>query len=143
MQTHEIQPIHKAHRGKRIGRGGKRGTYSGRGIKGQGARSGRKMQPRIRELIKRYPKLRGYKFGIVKAKPVTLNVGILEKNFEKGAHITPSALREKRLIKITGKRTPAVKILGTGKLTKTLSIESCVVSAGAKTKIEAVGGTIK
>lgn len=62
MQLHELKPIHKAKKGKRVGRGGKRGTYSGRGQKGQKSRAGRKLKPIVRELIKRYPKLRGYKF---------------------------------------------------------------------------------
>lgn len=59
MQLHELQPKHKLKKQKRIGRGGKRGTYSGRGIKGQKSRAGRKLKPAIREFIKRYPKLRG------------------------------------------------------------------------------------
>lgn len=62
MQLHELKPKHKRKKRKRVGRGGKRGTYSGRGIKGQKARAGRRLKPVIRELIKRYPKLRGYKF---------------------------------------------------------------------------------
>jgi large subunit ribosomal protein L15 len=62
MQLHEIKPTHKLKKRKRVGRGGKRGTYSGRGQKGQLSRAGRKLKPLIREIIKRYPKLRGYKF---------------------------------------------------------------------------------
>jgi large subunit ribosomal protein L15 len=62
MQLHQLKPIHKLKKRKRVGRGGKKGTYSGRGIKGQKARAGRRLKPAIRELIKRYPKLRGYKF---------------------------------------------------------------------------------
>ena len=61
MQLHQLKPTHKAKRAKRVGRGGKKGTYSGRGMKGQKSRSGARMQPIIRELIKRYPKLRGYR----------------------------------------------------------------------------------
>ncbi|KPJ73361.1 50S ribosomal protein L15, partial [Parcubacteria bacterium DG_74_1] len=49
MQLHEIKPIHKLKKSKRIGRGGKRGTYSGRGIKGQKSRAGRRFKPVIRE----------------------------------------------------------------------------------------------
>jgi len=83
MQLHELHPIHKPKRKKRIGRGGKRGTYSGHGSKGQKARAGHKMKPIIRELIKKYPKLRGYKFKSKaknqKSKMVTLNLEILEK----------------------------------------------------------------
>jgi len=59
MQLHELKPIHKLKKRKRVGRGGKKGTYSGRGIKGQKSRAGRKLKPAIRELIKRYPKIRG------------------------------------------------------------------------------------
>jgi large subunit ribosomal protein L15 len=62
MQLHEIKPIYKIKKKKRIGRGGKRGTYSGKGIKGQKSRAGTRFEPIIRGLIKRYPKLRGYKF---------------------------------------------------------------------------------
>jgi ribosomal protein L15 len=59
MQLHEVQPIHKNKSKKRIGRGGKRGTYSGRGMKGQKSRAGRKIRPSVRDLIQRTPKLRG------------------------------------------------------------------------------------
>ena len=62
MQIHELRPKHKTKNSKRVGRGGKKGTYSGRGGKGQTARSGRKMEPVIREIIKRYPKLKGYRY---------------------------------------------------------------------------------
>ncbi|MFQ6049937.1 MAG: hypothetical protein ACE5J0_02775 [Candidatus Paceibacterales bacterium] len=58
MELHELKPIHKKKKRKRVGRGGKRGTYSGRGIKGQKTRAGRKLKPIIQETIKRYPKLR-------------------------------------------------------------------------------------
>jgi len=61
MQLHEIQPIHKNKSKKRVGRGGKRGTYSGRGLKGQKSRAGRKIRPAIRDLMQRTPKLRGVK----------------------------------------------------------------------------------
>jgi len=59
MQLHQVQPIHKNKSKKRVGRGGKRGTYSGRGMKGQKSRAGRKIRPAVRDLIQRTPKLRG------------------------------------------------------------------------------------
>lgn len=62
MQLHELKSIHRKKQRKRVGRGGKRGGFSGKGIKGQKCRAGRKMQPLIRQIIKRYPKLRGYRF---------------------------------------------------------------------------------
>jgi len=61
MQLHELQPTNKKKTKKRVGRGGKRGTYSGRGIKGQKSRAGRKIRPAIRDLMQRTPKLRGAK----------------------------------------------------------------------------------
>ncbi len=143
MQLHELSPIHKKKKRKRIGRGGKRGTYAGRGIKGQKARAGRKLKPVIRELIKRYPKLRGYKFKRVELKPAILNLEILEKKFTSGEKISPQILLEKKLIpKIKGK-IPRVKILGKGKITKPLTIEGCSLSKSAREKIEKAGGQIK
>ena len=82
MQLHQLKPSHKRKRPKRIGRGGKRGTYSGRGVKGQRSRAGRKFKPAIRELMKRYPKKRGYRFKPLKLKPAIINIGILEKKFK-------------------------------------------------------------
>jgi len=61
MQLHQLSPKHKSKKRKRVGRGGKRGTYCGRGMKGQKSRAGAKFVPIIRGLIKRYPKLRGYR----------------------------------------------------------------------------------
>lgn len=62
MQIHELKPTHKKKEAKKIGRGGKRGTYSGKGMKGQKSRAGRRLEPVVRSLIKKYPKLRGYRF---------------------------------------------------------------------------------
>ncbi|MDE2144662.1 MAG: hypothetical protein KGJ01_01695 [Patescibacteria group bacterium] len=59
MQLHELSPLHKNKEEKRIGRGGKRGTFSGRGTKGQRARAGHRIRPAERDLIQHMPKLRG------------------------------------------------------------------------------------
>jgi len=147
MQLHQLKPIHKRKRSKRIGRGGKRGTYSGRGIKGQRSRAGRRLKPAIRELIKKYPKLRGYKFKPQaqgpKSKTVILNLEILEKKFSPGEKVTPGVLLERKLIRRIKGRLPQVKILGEGKLTKPLTIEDCRFSKQAKEKIEKAGGTVE
>jgi len=147
VQLHQLKPIHKKKSRKKVGRGGKRGTYSGRGIKGQKSRSGRRFKPVIRELIKRYPKLKGYKFKSKvknqKSKVVVLNLDILEKKFISGEKVTPQILLEKRMIRRIKGRMPKVKILGDGDLKKKLEIDSCVVSASAKAKIEKAGGSIK
>jgi len=161
MQLHQLKPKHKLKKRKRVGRGGKRGTYSGRGIKGQRSRAGRKFKPAIRELIKRYPKLRGYKFKRQKPfrRPSVISLDALEKKFKSADIVTPKVLIERGLIRRIRGRLPKVKILGQGKLTKklttratakggkeglpSLTIEGCQVSKQAKEKIEKAGGSIK
>lgn len=142
MLLHEIKPNHKKKDQKRIGRSGKRGTYSGRGIKGQLTRAGRKTLPPIRQLIKKYPKLRGYRFKSRKIKPVIINIKDLEKNFKEGDLIFPKLLIEKGLIRKMKGRIPEVKLLGQGKLTKKLIIKDFQISESAKEKIKKAGGTI-
>lgn len=142
MQLHQLKPIHKKKTKKRIGRGGKKGTYSGRGIKGQKARAGRKLQPIIRELIKRYPKLRGYRQKVQPRFATEVNIGVLEKKFDSGEKVTPEILLKKRIIRKIKGKMPEVKILGKGELKKKLIIEGCRVSKGAKQKIEKAGGLI-
>jgi len=143
MQIHELRPFHKPKRRKRVGRGGKKGTYSGRGIKGQKSRAGRKLKPIIRDMIKKYPKLRGYKFKSVKEKPEVINVDVLEKYFQKGKLVTPKVLLERGLISKIKGRIPKIKILARGKITKSLTIENFLVSKKAKEKIEKAGGKVK
>jgi large subunit ribosomal protein L15 len=143
MQLHQIKPAHKQKKQKRVGRGGVHGFNCGKGSKGQNSRSGANFKPAIRELIKRYGKLRGYKFQSIKEHPVILNFEILDKSFEPGQTITPQVLIEKRLVsKIKGK-IPEIKILGKGEIKKSLIFEKCLVSKGAKAKIEKAGGQIK
>ncbi len=59
MQLHELKPNHPRTAEKRVGRGGKRGTFSGKGTKGQHARAGHKIRPAERDFIQRLPKMRG------------------------------------------------------------------------------------
>jgi len=143
MQLHQLKPIHKRKVEKRVGRGGKKGTYSGKGIKGQKSRAGRKLQPIIREIIKKYPKLRGYRLSPREKREVRVNVSTLEKKFESGAKINPEVLFTKKIIRKIKGRIPEVKILGKGELKKKLIIEDCKVSKGAREKIEKAGGEIK
>ncbi len=142
MQLHELKPIHKLKKGKRIGRGGKKGTYCGRGVKGQKSRAGRKLKPIIREIIKKYPKLRGYKFKAKKEFAI-VNLDTLERKFNEGEKVTPEILVEKRIIRKIGGKVPKVKILGRGELKKKLEFERCLCSKKAREKIEKVGGVIK
>lgn len=144
MQIHQLNPKHKGKEKKRVGRGGKRGTYSGRGMKGQKSRSGVKLKPIIRGLIKRYPKLRGYKFsGYIGGNTTVVNVRDLETKFNAKEKVTPETLIEKGLIRRIKGNVPEAKILGKGNLTKKLIVENCQVSRRAKEKIEKAGGKVK
>jgi large subunit ribosomal protein L15 len=143
MQLHQVKPKHKRKKRKRVGRGGKRGTYSGRGLKGQRARAGRKLKPAIRGFIKKYPKLRGYKFKSVSQKPVVINIGTIDKKFKEGETITSKILLEKDLIRKIKGKIPKVKILGNGDLKKPLTFKDFEFSKSAKEKINKAGGTIR
>lgn len=142
MQVHEVKPSKKKQVAKRIGRGGKRGTYSGRGMKGQKSRAGNRMQPKIRELFKRYPKVRGHRRSR-RQKAISVNLAILEKSFERGETVNPGILAKKKIAGTIKGKALVVKILGSGEITKALTIEHCAVSTAAKAKIETAGGTVQ
>jgi len=143
MQLHQIRPKHKRKLGKRVGRGGKRGTYSGKGIKGQRSRAGRKFRPVVRDWIKKYPKLRGYRFKSRVSGYEIINLDVLEKNFKTGETVNPQALLEKKIIRTIKGGLPRVKILGKGEISKALTVESCLISKQAKEKIEKSNGMVK
>lgn len=144
MQLHQLKPIHKKKRKKRVGRGGKRGTYSGKGIKGQSARAGAKFQPAIRELIKKYPKLRGYRYSSsYSSQSAVVNVDVLDKRFQDNDKVNPEILLNKGLIRRIKGKVPRVKILGNGEIKKPLIIENCLVSKQSRAKIEKAGGQVK
>jgi len=142
MKLDKIRAKNKKKKGKRMGRGGKKGTYCGKGMKGQISRSGRRFRPDIRELVKRYPKLRGYRYASRTEGTVSVNVDVLEKKFEAEGKVSPKALLEKGIIRRIEGENPRVKILGRGELKKVLFIEDCAVSKSAKEKIEKAGGKI-
>lgn len=62
MQIHDLKRKHKNKKDRIVGRGGKHAKTSGRGGKGQTARAGNKRRPELRDIIKKLPKLRGYRF---------------------------------------------------------------------------------
>lgn len=143
MQLHQITSSNLNRNRKRVGRGGKRGTYSGHGGKGQTGRSGRKLRPIVRDILKRYPKLRGYRNRPVSQEIQTVDLAKIEKNFSQGQTVTPAVLVQKNLASRQGGKTPLLKIMGSGKFTKKINLIGCVVSKSAKEKIEKAGGTIK
>ncbi|HZL77746.1 MAG TPA: 50S ribosomal protein L15 [Candidatus Limnocylindrales bacterium] len=145
MRLHNLKPRPGAkHRRKRLGQGESsgHGKTSGRGGKGQTARSGSSIRIGFEggqmPLIRRIPK-RGFnntRFAIVR---IAVNVGELNQ-FEDGARVDETALRS---VGLANGRADGVKILGTGELTKKLTVIASAVSASAKAKIEAKGGTVE
>lgn len=128
---------------RRIGRGNSsgHGTYSGRGVKGQKSRSGRKPRRFFEggqtRLLKTLPKKRGFHNRFrVEYSPV--NVSDLEMLDDK-TEVTPELLKQMRLLRSLRK---PVKILASGDLTKSLVVSAHKFSAAAKEKIEAAGGTV-
>jgi large subunit ribosomal protein L15 len=145
MQLNELKRKTPNKRVQRVGRGGKRGKTSGRGTKGQDARSGHKKRPEIREILKKLPKLRGYAFNSIQAPALVVNLGALEASFKAGEIVNAKTLSERGLIRMrkNAQSKPVVKILGTGELSKKLTIAGCKVSGTAKAAIEKAGGSIE
>ena len=145
MQLHELKPKTKQATARRVGRGGKRGKTSGRGHKGQKARAGHSIRPAVRDTIKKLPKLRGRGKNLQKshvAKPVPVNLAALEMLFANGEQVSPKLLIEKGAVRKRGNKTPAVKILGHGTLTKKVTVSNCGVSESARVAIEKAGGSV-
>ncbi len=129
-----------------IGRGGKRGTTSGRGTKGQKARSGHRIRPEIRDTIKKIPKMRGRGKNIntsIQTKAAIVSLALLTKFMPNGGEVTPQSLVDLKVIRARGGLIPAVKILATGELKVKLNVSGCAVSTKAKEVIEQAGGTVK
>ena len=141
MQIHELKPRHPSRDKKRVGRGGKRGTTSGRGTKGQKARSGRRIRPQFRDVFVKIPKLKRYKVKLRPSKIGVVNVKDLERVFGDNAVISPEVLVEKRLVRRISGKVPDVKILGAG-ASKKFIIKNCALSRAAKESIEKAGGRI-
>ncbi|GBD34648.1 50S ribosomal protein L15 [bacterium HR35] len=141
IQIHQID--FKLKKKKRIGRGGKRGNYSGRGIKGQKARAGARIRPALRDVILKFPKLRGSGNKKIEKKLITINIEAIDKNFQAGESVNQETLR--RVIKIPKSwKSFRVKILGKGKLTKSLIFsKDFLFSAKALEEIKKSGSEIK
>jgi large subunit ribosomal protein L15 len=145
MQIHEIKLKFKKKGRKRVGRGGKRGTYSGRGMKGQKSRSGVSISPLFEggrsSLIERLKKMPGFKSPHLKK--INVNLNDLEKNFKNGETVAISGLVKIGLVDKIKVKKARVKVLGDGKITKKLSINKEIfLSAAAKAAIEKAGGKI-
>jgi large subunit ribosomal protein L15 len=142
MQLHDIKRKTKNKKRPLIGRGGKRGKTSGKGTKGQKARSGRKMRPELRDFIKRMPKLRGYAFKSFADRSIVVLLSTIEKNYKAGERVDSKTLVAKGIIEKEENKFPRVKILGGGEITKKLTVSGIEVSASVKAAIEKAGGKV-
>jgi large subunit ribosomal protein L15 len=143
MRLHDLKPRPGAkHRTKRLGQGESsgHGKTSGRGGKGQTARSGSSIRIGFEggqmPLIRRIPK-RGFNNARHGTRFLPVNVESLNV-FEDGARVDETALRS---VGLANGRADGIKILGEGEVTKKLSVSAHAFSASARAKIEAKGGT--
>lgn len=113
MQINDLKITTPRKKRKTVGRGGKKGTYCGKGCKGQKARSGAHVDPLFEggrsTLIDHMKKSKGFK--VRRAKPVALNFSALAKKFKSGTAITMEMLVKENLLKGT-EACQGVKILG-------------------------------
>ncbi len=140
MQAHQLKAQKTASR-KRIGRGGKKGTYSCRGMNGQKSRSGFSRRATFEggssTLVAKTKKLRGFRSRNPKLQIV--NIKTLGKKFRSGEEVNPRTLREKNLI---SKLSIPVKVLSDGVIEKKLLFKNVLFSKTAREKIEKAGGSI-
>jgi large subunit ribosomal protein L15 len=152
LNLSNIQPAQEREDRKRVGRGpgSGKGRYSGRGLKGQKSRAGsHKMRAGFEggqmPIYMRIGKQRGptskdaMPIGPFRTSTVPVNVRDLDR-FDDGEDVTPETLVEKGVIKNT---KIDVKVLGMGEISKRLTVRVHAISASAREKIEAAGGTVE
>ena len=145
MKLNNITPTEGAFKErKRVGRGtgSGLGKTSGKGHKGQNARSGGGVRVGFEggqlPLFRRLPK-RGFSNAKFKIRYAVINLSDLDK-FAEGTKVTPELLKEMGVITNS---LDGIKVLGNGKLTKKLTVKANKFSETAKKEIEALGGTIE
>lgn len=146
MKLHELQPAEGSKQApRRVGRGigSGLGKTSGKGHKGQKARSGGGKGPYFEggqtPLQRRMPK-RGFSNARFKVEYTEVNVGLLDR-FDADAVITPEFLIEQGLVKQV--KNGGIKILGNGEVTKAFKVQTNAISQAAQAKIEAAGGSVE
>jgi large subunit ribosomal protein L15 len=153
MQLHHLKSQDSAKKSKRVGRGGKRGTYSGHGMKGQKARAGARIRPGFRggdnPIWKLFPKQRGATkkvevkhrtFSLTNPKSSPVNLSTLHANFKDGETVSVKSLLKRGIVSSS---RGGIKILAGGVLGKKLIFSGVEFSAAAKEKALQSGSTIK
>ena len=142
IKLHHLKPAEGAKTDrKRVARGdrGRGGKTAGRGTKGTGARGTvpESFEGGQMPLVRRQPKLPGFN-NPNKVVFAVINVSRLEDAFEAGDEVTVESLTAKGLVR---KKRP-VKVLGHGELTKALTVDVDAITATAREKVIAAGGTV-
>jgi large subunit ribosomal protein L15 len=143
LQLNKLPSITKKR--KRVGRGGGRGGTSGKGHKGQRSRSGSRSELKSSfeggqmPLSRRLPR-RGFT-NPFKTRYKLVSLKQLQDKFDDGEQVNEASLRQKGLVK--GKQKRPIKVLGTGILTKSLTVSVDVFTKGAVAAIEKVGGKVE
>jgi large subunit ribosomal protein L15 len=140
-----LKPPEGTRHAKRVvgrGRGSGRGKTSGKGHKGQNSRSGGGVRPGFeggQMPIYRRVARRGFSNYPFKKHVVPVNLSSLQRVYKSGETVSLESLKEHGLVK---KNVEYAKILGDGEIKKKLTVKDVPVSASARTKIEAAGGTV-
>lgn len=146
LRQNDLRPPAGAkRRRKRIGRGNAsgKGTYSGRGLKGQKARSGKDLRPGFEggqlPLIRKMPHKRGFRSPF-RVEYTPINLLTLNQRFPANGEVNANSLLAAGLLK---KTSELFKVLGGGDLDRPLTVRAPRVSAAARAKIEAAGGSVE
>jgi large subunit ribosomal protein L15 len=145
MKLHDLRPAQgSTQKRKRVGRGtgSGYGKTSGRGTKGQNSRAGGGVPLTFEggqlPLVQRLPKLRGFN-NRFKVYYTAVNLDSLERLFAANAEVTPESLAD---VGLAGGTAPVV-VLGRGEISKPLQVRVHRISASARQKIEAAGGSVE
>ena len=141
MQIHNLKPKNKIKKSARVGRGGKRGTYSGKGGKGQTAHGGRKIPAELKEQILRLPKLRGATNQTHHIEVFEIQLKTLVQKCPDNFKVNFESLRK---IKLLPKRVSKFKIIGkVSSIDKKLFLNNCPITNSAKAIIEKASGKVE
>jgi large subunit ribosomal protein L15 len=144
MQVNDVRSTHSRQNRKRVGRGnGSQGTYSGKGNKGQKARSGGGVRPGFEggqnPQIKGLPMMRGF-HNPFRVEYQVVNLARLQELPSDVTEVTPVTLASLRVVRHADK---PIKVLGEGELSRSLQVTATKFSGSARAKIEAAGGSVQ
>lgn len=143
MQANEVRATHPRQDRKRVGRGnGSKGTYSGKGMKGQKARSGGGVRVGFEggqnPQIKGLPMMRGF-HNPFRVEYQVVNLARLQELPSEITEVTPALLASLRVVRHADK---PIKVLGQGDISRSLQVKATKFSGSAQAKIEAAGGSV-